>query len=87
MTKLIATVGLPASGKSTWAMSRVQKSGGSWKIVCMDDIRLMLDVGKYTRANEKVVQRVQKLIIVDLLANGTNVIVADTNLSAKKQKM
>ena len=87
MTKLIITIGLPASSKTTWANAYIKKSGGNYKIVCMDDLRRMLDNGKYSKTNEKTMQRIQRLIVADLLTNDTNVIVADTNLSAKKQKM
>ena len=87
MSKLIITVALPAAGKTHWAEKYVQKSGSAWKILCKDDLRRMLDAGKYSRANEKVVDRMQKLMAASLLASGVNVIICDTNLSQKRQTM
>jgi len=85
MTKLIITVGLPASSKTTWAKKKVDKAGGGWKIVCMDDLRAMLDNGKYTKNNEKAMKSVRDVMVVSLLESGFNIIIADTNLSPKVQ--
>ena len=52
----------------------------------MDDLRDMLDVGKYSKKNEKTVKHMQTKMVEDLLSTGYNVIVADTNLSPKRQQ-
>lgn len=85
MVKLVVTVGLPASGKTFWAKNFVLSAGGDWKIVCMDDLRAMLDAGKYSPRNERLMQKLQKRMTIDMLDCGYNVIVADTNLPPKKQ--
>ena len=41
--KVILTVGLPASGKSTWAKEQVSQNPGQYKRVNKDDLRAMLD--------------------------------------------
>jgi predicted kinase len=86
MTKLVLTIGLPASGKSTYAREFVLSAGGNWKIVCKDDLRAMLDAGKWSPRNEKIMQALQKDMAKTLLSLGYSVIVADTNLSPKVQE-
>ena len=49
--KLIMTKGLPASGKSTWAKQYLDDNPGT-KRVNKDDLRAMLDNGKWSKRNE-----------------------------------
>lgn len=87
MSKLVMTMGLPASGKTLWANKKAESSGGNWKIVCMDDIRAMYDAGKYTKSNEKIVKAHQMMMVNALLDTGFNVIVADTNLAPARKEL
>lgn len=80
--------GLPASGKSTFAKELVDANPGAYKRVNKDDLRSMLDNGKWSRGNEKFVLKIRDQIIRDALSEGKHVIVDDTNLAPKhEQKM
>lgn len=83
MSKLIMTLGLPASGKSTWAKQQVAKSGGNIKRVNKDDMRDMIDAGKWGRNNEKQILAIRDKIVKHYLDLGNVVIVDDTNLAPK----
>lgn len=82
MQKVIFTVGLPGSGKTTWAKAFI-KNYPNFKIVCRDDIRSMVDSELWSFKNEDLISKIQELTIVNVLRNGFSVIVADTNLSEK----
>lgn len=82
--KLIMTKGLPGSGKSTWAKEQLKKGG--YKRVNKDDLRRMLDDGKWSGKNEDFVLEVRDSIITDAFHNGYNVIVDDTNLHPKHEE-
>lgn len=77
MPKVIICRGLPASGKSTWAKKqdavRINK----------DDLRDMLDGGKWSSKREKLVLDTRDSILIKALRQGRNVIIDDTNLHPK----
>ena len=86
--KMIITVGVSASGKTTWAN---QQEG--FEIICRDTIRGVLFPEyhngnyKFTKAKENHVSEVtlnQWLIAVE---HGSDVIIADTNLNPKYREM
>lgn len=81
MNKLIMLVGIPGSGKSTWAKEQVTASGGRVKRVNRDDLRAMIDCGQWSKANEKLIVEVRNRIIVESLRRFNDVIVDDTNLT------
>jgi predicted kinase len=85
MKQLIMTKGLPGSGKSTWAKSVIDTNPGAYKRVNKDDLRAMLDNGKWSRDNEKFVLRIRDQIIVSALTNGKHVIVDDTNFAPRHE--
>lgn len=76
-------MGLPASGKSTWAKAKIAEHPGTCKRVSKDDLRAMLDGGKWSRDNEKFILKVRDIVIAEALAAGKHVIVDDTNLAPK----
>jgi predicted kinase len=82
MPKIILTKGLPASGKSTWAFQELEKDPNT-KRVNKDDLRAMLDNGRWSKSNEKFVLTVRDFIISEALKKGHNIIVDDTNLHEK----
>ena len=71
MSKLIITVGLPASGKSTWAET-YKHTHKNVEIVCKYDVK---------RPSEVEVKRVRDEIIGEFLSLGKTVISADCNLN------
>jgi len=84
MTELIVTIGLPGSGKSTWADEFI-KNNPNYFNVNRDDIRLMLQgrgrYNKFTKTREDVVTEVQLSTARSAIKNGKSVIISDTNLN------
>ena len=73
------TKGLPASGKTTWA-----KTQNAYRIN-KDDLRAMMNNGKWSKTNEKYILLVRDNIIELHLKDKNNVIVDDTNLHPKHE--
>lgn len=84
--KLTLLKGLPASGKTTWAVQKVVLSGGSTKRVNKDDLREMIDGGQYSKQNEKNILSVRDALVHQWLSEGFDVIVDDTNLAPKHEE-
>jgi predicted kinase len=83
--RVILTKGLPASGKTTWARRVLAKSPGGYKRVNKDELRLMLDGGTWSPANERFVEAARDQLIVAALDAGKHVIVDDTNLDPRHE--
>lgn len=79
--QLIMLRGLPASGKSTWAKEQIAKGDGKIKRVNKDDLRAMVDGGKWSKQREKHILSLRNSHIIDALFDGYSVIVDDTNFS------
>lgn len=79
MAELIVLTGLPASGKTTWALQQVAEKG--WKRVNRDDLRFMIDGGSYSEEHEETIREARNALIVTLLKRGHTVVVDDTNLT------
>lgn len=76
--------GLPASGKSTKA-EEIIAGGGEFYRVNRDLLRKMLHNNVFTHQREKVTIETQQLIVAQMLSEGKNVIVDDTNLGEKHE--
>ncbi len=83
--KLIMTRGLPGSGKTTWAKDLIDKNPGQYKRINKDDLRLMIDNGKWSKNNEDYILGVRDAMATTALLNGYNVIIDDTNLPEKHE--
>lgn len=90
MQRFIMTIGIPASGKSTWAREFSEEEGeDNWYISERDFIRRLyftdgthnLNNYKFTKAKEVLVTQYQDERIVKFLSKGLSIIVADTNLN------
>ncbi|RDB06880.1 phosphatase domain-containing protein [Runella aurantiaca] len=81
MKKVILLRGLPASGKSTLARQLLDENKGMYKRLNKDELRAMLDNSEHSKHNEKFVERVRDLMLVEALRDGKHVIIDDTNLS------
>jgi predicted kinase len=79
--KVIILRGLPASGKSTYARQLLDENPGTYKRLNKDELRAMLDNNHHTTHNEKFIEKVRDLMLVEALLDGKHVIVDDTNLS------
>jgi tRNA uridine 5-carbamoylmethylation protein Kti12 len=82
MLRVTILKGLPASGKTTWAMAQL-KQNVALKRVSKDDLRAMLDGGKWSGANEKFILIARDRLILAALEVGHSVLVDDTNLVDK----
>lgn len=89
MKKAIVTVGVSASGKTTFAESFLQEGDNrtSWVNINRDDIRWELlgvkDWGKWNWKREKEVTSIQRDDLAKAASEGKNVIISDTNLHPK----
>lgn len=81
--KLRFLIGLPRSGKSTWATDWVRKRPDETAfprvVVCADDIRLAVTGQRFNHCAEPVVAMIKKYMIESLLARGHDVLVDETN--------
>lgn len=87
MTQLVLTVGLPGSGKSTWAKQWVAEDPARRARVNRDDLRAMLR-GQLVwgdRDLEEQVTAAQRATVRALLATGISVVVDDTNLNPARR--
>lgn len=84
--ELIYTVGLPASGKSTWAKKYVEENSNFLR-VNRDDFREMLNGYKFSDKTEKLVTKIHTQLIKDCLSAGFSVVCDDTNFNPKTVKI
>lgn len=82
---LTITIGLPASGKSTWAESVRAQFPDRVRIVNRDDIRTMTGA-RFEDNDEPSVARIRDEIIDEFLVHGYDVICSDTNISPKVRR-
>lgn len=82
--RVFMTIGLPASGKTTWARKYVISNLITIR-VNKDEIRQMLHNGIYSEDRESLVIAVRDSIIRRALEAGCDVIVDDTNFNPKHQ--
>ena len=77
--KLTVLIGLPASGKTRYAM---QNRGPNDVVVCRDDLRMM-NYGVWHGApiDENFITKQEKQMMISAFENGQNVISANTNLN------
>lgn len=77
---LIATIGLPRSGKSTW--SRLQ----GYPIVCPDEIRLALHGLRFAAVAEPFVWAIAKVMVRALFGAGHNFVILDACNTTRKRR-
>lgn len=83
MKTILILKGLPASGKTTYAKKLLDEEKGKWKRLNKDELRMMLTNNHHTAANEKFVERVRDIMLIEALKEGKHVIIDDTNLSGR----
>ncbi len=77
---LICTVGLPRSGKTTWAYST------GYPIVSPDAIRLALHGRRYVQLAEPYVWAIAKTMVSALFLAGHKTVVLDATCSTRKRR-
>lgn len=84
--KAYLTVGVSASGKTTWANELIRQG---WRDISRDWIRFNLvkpganwSNYKFNKANENAVTEIQGKMIMESWTAGENIIISDTNLNA-----
>ena len=83
--KVKVLVGIPASGKSTYAKEFIKGKSDKWIIVNRDNIRDML--GEYwIPTREKLVTDIEDDMIQEGLRHGYNIIIDATNINPKTIK-
>jgi predicted kinase len=81
MKTLICTVGLPYSGKTTWARQQIHP------IVNPDSIRLALHNQRYIEAAEPYVWAIAKTMVKSLFLAGHDTVILDaTNITNKRRE-
>lgn len=93
MLKAIVTIGISASGKTTWAENFVNEpdNNGEWVNINRDDIRFDTFCDgernwtkyKFKRSNEARVSDICDTMIKQAAAEGLNIVCSDTNLNSK----
>ena len=83
MKKILILRGLPASGKSTYARNLLTQNPHIWKRLNKDELRAMLDNSVHSKTNEKFIENVRDMMLVEALKEGKNVVIDDTNLSER----
>lgn len=84
--KVIITIGLQASGKTTWAKEQVDQGQGKIINICKDDLRAMIHNFKSSSGREDFILEIRDQIIYKSLEEGKTVIVSDTNLNPKHEQ-
>jgi len=82
---LTITIGLPGSGKSTWAEGFRQSAPHWVRIVNRDDIRATTGA-QFDQNDEPIVERIRDYMIDQWLIAGYHVICSDTNLSPRVRR-
>jgi len=81
--KIIFTRGIQGSSKSTWAKEFVKKDK-SYRRVCRDDYRHMLDCYSFSKETESIVTALEESAIDYLIHSGINIIIDSMNLNKQK---
>jgi len=81
------TIGLPASGKTTFARQLVAESAGQIRRVSLDDLRRMLDDNdgsvRFGKDHEETVLAIQDAAVLAAIKDGFDVVVDNTHLVSR----
>lgn len=83
--KLLLLRGLPASGKTTFAKELV-RNDGNWIRVNKDDLRNMLNGGKWSGKHERRIVQLERQLVEEVLKDGKNVVIDDTNFNLAHER-
>jgi len=77
--KIYLTVGAPASGKSTWAKSKVSEDPNNYLRINNDDLRQSFNGGVWSHDYEKLIKQTRESLIKLGLSNSKNIIIDNIN--------
>ena len=80
MKTLILTVGLPRSGKTTWAQDQ------GYPVVCPDAIRLAMHGARFISSAEPLVWAIAKIMVAALFLAGHHLVIVDATNNTKKRR-
>lgn len=83
MQKIILTVGIPASSKTTWAKNTIAKDPNNWVRISNDDLRAMMNDSVWSQEYEKIITDCRNYLIRDALKRGKNIIIDNLNLNKR----
>jgi predicted kinase len=83
MQKIILTVGIPASSKTTWSKEEVKKNPEGITRINRDDLRSMMSNYHFSDSNEKLVTAAKTFMIQQALRYGRDIIIDETNLNRR----
>jgi predicted kinase len=83
MIRVEILVGLPASGKSTYAKQLVAKDPNSWVRINNDDLRAMMNGSVWSQDYEKMITDARNYLIRDALKRGKNIVIDNLNLNRR----
>lgn len=81
---LVCTVGLPRSGKSTWAMLASKQHG--WPIVNPDSVRLAIHGQRFVAEAEGFVWATVQAMVKALLLAGHDTVILDATNGTRKRR-
>ena len=84
MLKVIITVGIPGSGKSTWAKEQIAKDSSNWIRINNDDLRNSFNNYNMSSDTEKLIQSTRDFLIKEALKRNKNVIIDNVNIKSKQ---
>lgn len=80
MPEVVLLQGLPASGKTTFALARVAEWRGAWVCVNTATVREMLYGGIQSHRLEPHVKGARDAMVNEFMRRGLNIMIDDTNL-------
>lgn len=83
MIKVEMLVGIPGSGKSTYAKQIVAKDPSNYVRINNDDLRAMMNGSVWSADYEKMITDARNYLIRDALKRGKNVIIDNLNLNRR----
>jgi len=83
MIKVEMLVGIPGSGKSTYAKQVVAKDPSNWVRINNDDLRAMMNGSVWSQDYEKMITDARNYLIRDALKRGKNVLIDNLNLNRR----
>lgn len=76
-------VGIPGSGKSTYAKQVIAKDPSNWVRINNDDLRAMMNGSVWSSDYEKIITDARNYLIRDAMKRGKNIIIDNLNLNRR----